>query len=178
MICALDAQPGDNDGPVARFCTLFQENPGHRLDPAYLADVISVVVPAHNEARVIGRLLDRLAPRTQLGQEAAAGPAAAPDTFEVIVVANGCTDDTARVAASYGPGVTVAEVPVASKQGALVAGDEAARGFPRIYVDADVELGAADIRALGDALSAPGALAAGPERVLDLAGRPWTVRWS
>jgi glycosyltransferase involved in cell wall biosynthesis len=127
--------------------------------------MVSVVVPAHNEARVIGRLL---------GQLAAPGR---PDELDVIVVANGCTDDTAEVAGSFGPPVRVLSIPVASKREALLAGDQAARDFPRIYVDADVELGAADIRALGAALRGGGALAGGPQRVLDLAGRPWPVRW-
>ncbi len=127
--------------------------------------MVSVVVPAHNEARVIGRLLGRLVPEEHPGE------------LDVIVVANGCTDDTAEVAGSFGPPVRVLSIPVASKREALLAGDQAARGFPRIYVDADVELGADDIRALGAALGRPGALAGGPERVLDLAGRPWPVRW-
>jgi Glycosyl transferase family 2 len=127
--------------------------------------VVSIVVPAHNEARVIGRLLGPLV----------WSPIA--DEMDVIVVANGCTDDTAQVAASFGTPVRVLSIPVASKREALVAGDRAARGFPRVYVDADVELGAEDVRALGDALRRPGTLAAGPARVLALAGRPWVVRW-
>jgi hypothetical protein len=127
--------------------------------------VVSVVVPAHNEARVIGRLL---------GQLVTAVP---PGELDVIVVANGCTDDTAEVAASFGPPVRVVSIPVASKRAALAAGDEAARDFPRMYVDADVELGADDVRALGDVLRRPGALAAGPQRVLALTGSSWLVRW-
>jgi hypothetical protein len=94
----------------------------------------------------------------------------------VIVVANGCTDDTAEVAASFGPSVRVVSIPVPSKREALLAGDRAARDFPRIYVDADVELRAGDIQALEAALRQPGALAAGPDRVLALAGSPWLVR--
>jgi glycosyltransferase involved in cell wall biosynthesis len=126
--------------------------------------VVSVVVPAHNEAQVIGRLLGQLV-----------RPAPPPD-FDVIVVANGCTDDTAEVAASFGPSVRVVSIPVPSKREALLAGDRAARDFPRIYVDADVELRAGDIQALEAALRQPGALAAGPDRVLALAGSPWLVR--
>ena len=133
--------------------------------------MVSVVVPAHNEGRVIARLLGRLVPA------AAAGGLAGPDELDIIVVANGCTDDTAEVAGSFGPPVRVLSIPVASKRDALLAGDEAAKDFPRIYVDADVELGAGDIRALGAALGHPGTLACGPRRDLDLAGRPWLVRW-
>ena len=130
----------------------------------HTSTVVSIVVPAHNEARVIGRLLG---PLLSLGLD---GP-------DVIVVANGCTDDTATVAASYGPAVRVLSIPVASKREALVAGDRAARSFPRVYVDADVELGPGDIVALSDALQRPGTLASAPARELALAGRPWLVRW-
>ena len=147
--------------------------------------MVTVVVPAHNEARVIGRLLGQLAPASSPGspcspgspgRPGAPGPGAGPGELDVIVIANGCTDDTAEVAGSYGPPVRVVSIPVASKRAALRAGDEAASGFPRIYVDADVELGAADIRALAAALGRPGVLAGGPRRDLDLAGRPWLVR--
>jgi glycosyltransferase involved in cell wall biosynthesis len=125
----------------------------------------TVVVPAHNESQVIGRLLGQLV------------TAAPPGELNVIVVANGCTDDTAEVAASFGPSVRVLSIPVASKHEALVAADRATRDFPRIYVDADVELRTEDVRALVAALREPGVLAAAPERVLALAGRPWPVRW-
>jgi hypothetical protein len=130
--------------------------------------VVAVIVPAHNEASVIGRLLAQLASPAR-NQELPG--------LDVIVVPNGCTDDTAEIAASYGPPVRVLPIPEASKRAALTAGDAAATSFPRIYADADVELSLADIRALVDALDQPGVLAAGPHRVLPLEGRPWVVRW-
>ncbi len=114
---------------------------------------------------MIGRLLERLT------------SAAEPGELEVIVVANGCADDTAAIAAGFGPPVKVLTMDAASKRTALRAGDDAAKGFPRVYVDADVELGIEDLRALGDAVSRPGILAAAPERVLAMTGRPWAVRW-
>jgi hypothetical protein len=125
--------------------------------------VTTVIIPAHNEGRVIGRLLGQLVPAATRGE------------LDVIVVANGCTDDTAEVAASFG--VRVLSIPVASKHAALLAADRAAAGVPRVYVDADVELRAQDVRALAAALRQPGVLAAAPERVLQLAGSPWPVRW-
>ena len=127
--------------------------------------LVSVVVPAHNEACVIGRLLKQLA------------SSASPDELEILVVANGCTDDTAQVAASFGPVIRVLSIPSASKREALAVGNREARGFPRIYVDADVELRTEDVRALVQALKHPGALAATPELVLDLAGSSWPIRW-
>jgi Glycosyl transferase family 2 len=127
--------------------------------------MISVVVPAHNEAPVIGRLLGQML------------SSAGPDELDIVVVANGCTDDTEKVAASFGPPVRVVSVPAASKREALAEGNRAASGFPRLYVDADVELGSSDVRALGEALRRPGVLGAGPEVVHALAGRPWPIRW-
>src|ERR1700733_14840651 len=125
----------------------------------------TVVIPAHNEGQVIPRLLEQLI------------NGADPGEMDIIVVANGCTDDTAEVAASFGPAVRVLPLPVASKHEALTAGDRAAAGFPRIYVDADVELRADDARALAAALRQPGVLAAAPRRELVMTGRPWQVRW-
>ncbi|WP_308379989.1 glycosyltransferase [Streptomyces sp. ISL-43] len=125
----------------------------------------SIVIPAHNEGRVIGRLLDALL---------ADAPASGPD---IVVVCNGCTDDTAAVAGARGPRVRVVEIPTPSKHLALRAGDEHARGFPRLYVDADVEVGAADVRALAGALAdSPRLLAAAPGRDIPLAGCAWPVR--
>ena len=81
--------------------------------------MVTVIVPAHNEARVVGRLLGQLV------------SGAGPGEFDVIVVANGCTDDTAQVAAGYGPMIRVISIPVPSKREALMAGNQAAEGFPR-----------------------------------------------
>lgn len=126
----------------------------------------SIVIPAHNEARVIGRLLDSLL----------AGPA--EDDLDIVVVCNGCTDDTARIAAARGPRVRVVEIPVPSKHAALRTGDDHARGFPRVYVDADVVIAGADVRALTEPLDddTSGILATAPERQIPLAACAWRVR--
>ncbi|WP_152187663.1 glycosyltransferase [Georgenia satyanarayanai] len=120
-----------------------------------------VVVPAHNEAAVIGRLLHAL---TADGAD-----------LEVVVVANGCTDATAQVARSF-PGVRVLETPVPSKMHALALGDRHVSRFPRFYVDADVVVGARDLSALGAALGEPGVHAVGPGRDVELSGSSWPVR--
>jgi len=127
--------------------------------------VLSVIIPAHNEAPVIGRLLRQLV------------AAAKDDELDILVVANGCTDETAGVAATFGPLVRVISIPVASKRSAIAVGNRAARGFPRFYVDADVELGTGDVRELGRALQRPGILGVSPELTLEMAGRRWPVRW-
>jgi glycosyltransferase involved in cell wall biosynthesis len=117
--------------------------------------MVSVVVPAHNESVVIGRLLRRLADPADSAQAAA--------RLEIVVVCNGCSDDTAGVAASF-PGVHVLSTDQPGKANAMRLGDAAASSFPRVYVDADVELGAADVLALCRALDEPGILVAAPNR--------------
>lgn len=126
----------------------------------------SIVIPAHNEGQVIGRLLDSLL----------AG--SAEDETDIVVVCNGCTDDTARIAAARGPRVRVVDIPTPSKHGALRAGDDHARGFPRVYVDADVVITGADVRALTQPLNddTSDILATAPERRIPLADCAWRVR--
>lgn len=123
----------------------------------------SIVVPAHNEERVLGRTLSALLAD------------AAPGEFDVVVVANGCTDGTAGVARGFG-GVRVVETEVPSKSNALRLGDEAAAGFPRVYLDADVVLPAPHVRALCAALT-DGVLATGPARRFPMDGVGMPVRW-
>jgi hypothetical protein len=125
----------------------------------------SIVIPAHNEEQVLGRLLVQLVPPVGDGE------------FDVVVVANGCTDNTVGIASSFGRRVRVLSIPVASKREALAAGNRAAASFPRLYVDADVEFAAKDARALAEALRGPNVLAAAPERTHVMAGRSWLVRW-
>lgn len=128
----------------------------------------SVIIAAHNEAAVIGRNLDRLL----------AG--SAPGELEVVVVANGCVDETVAVASSRG--VRVLDLPSPGKAAALNAGDAVATSTPRVYLDADIATTAATVRALASALSQPGGdgsparLAAVPDRRLVLRGRPLAVR--
>ncbi|WP_193511253.1 glycosyltransferase [Streptomyces griseoloalbus] len=126
----------------------------------------SIVIPAHNEARVIGRLLDSLLADS------------AEDETDIVVVCNGCTDDTARTAAERGPRIRVVEIPVPSKHAALRAGDDHALGFPRLYVDADVVVTGAGVRALTEPLTddTSGILATAPERRIPLAACAWRVR--
>lgn len=136
--------------------------------------VTSIVIPAHNEGRVIGRLLDALLAEAPANP---AAPASGAEETDIVVVCNGCTDDTARVAGARGPRVRVVEIPTPSKHTALRVGDEHARGFPRVYVDADVVVGAADVRELTAALAgSPRLLAAAPAREVPLSGCAWPVR--
>lgn len=95
---------------------------------------ISVVIPAHNEADYISLCLDAL-----LGQDSAAG------SVEAIVVANGCRDDTVRIANLHTAAfdkrhwrLKVIDIPQGSKPDALNEGDAAAKGALRMYLDADI----------------------------------------
>ncbi|WP_433215945.1 glycosyltransferase [Dactylosporangium sp. CS-047395] len=125
--------------------------------------MVSIVIPAHNEAAVIGANLRRLLAGTEPGE------------FDVIVVPNACRDRTAEAAAEV-PGVRVIETSVPGKVPALRLGDEACKTFPRVYLDADVELTAGSVRALVAACARPGVLAAAPVPELDLAGVGRLVR--
>jgi hypothetical protein len=112
----------------------------------------SVVIPAHDEASVVGRCLEALAPLLH------------DRGTRVVVSCNGCTDGTADVARSFG-GVVVLETDRASKTVALNLADGVAEAFPRLYVDADVVLTAASAAAVLDRLSTGPALAARPPYV-------------
>ena len=58
--------------------------------------------------------------------------------------------------------MSLIETQVPSKSNALNLGDAAARGFPRIYMDADVVMSLASVRALAGVLSDGRLLAAAP----------------
>ena len=86
---------------------------------------LSIVIPAHNEERVITDTLSAI--RTQL-----------PRAHEVIVVCNGCRDATAACATAGGARVVVTE-----RRGVSLARNLGARhatGDTLLFVDADVRL--------------------------------------
>ena len=91
------------------------------------------------------------------------------------MVANGCSDDTAELARAV-PGVTVLELGAASKAVALDAGDRAATAFPRVFLDADIEVSAPTLRALAAALPDDVARLAAPRVAFDDVGADPLVR--
>jgi hypothetical protein len=129
-----------------------QVNPGRAF--------ASVIIPAHNESTGLPRLLDAIV---------ADG---LPEELDVIVVCNGCTDDTADRAREF-PGVRVVEIDVASKRAALAEGDLRAKHSTRAYVDADVVIEQEALNQLVAALRDP-VLAVAPVRRLD---RRKVSRW-
>ena len=123
----------------------------------------SIILPAYNEARVIERSLSTLLRQV------------APED-EIIVACNGCIDETADIARRYAPQVTVIDLPQASKVLALNAGDRAAKSFPRIFMDADVQLAEGSLHALKQAFDDPHLLALSPDVAMDFNGTSWFVR--
>ena len=106
--------------------------------------MITVIIPAHNESALIEGCLTALL---------ASDPV--PVSVEVIVVANGCTDQTVALAGRFaeqaeakGWGFAVLDLPGLGKPGALNAGDGAARFPARVYLDADVTVSSGLLAAL------------------------------
>ena len=125
---------------------------------------LSIIVPAHNEA---SRGFSVLVTLTSAAEQLNA---------LVIVVCNGCTDNTAAIARRT-PGIEVVELSVASKAAALNAGDEAAGSvFPRLYLDADVRVSVDALAQIAAALDVPTPAIAGPTTTHLLEGAPWIVR--
>ena len=123
----------------------------------------SVIIPAHNERTSLPGLLSALVASRM------------PNGLELIVVCNGCTDDTAAVARSV-PEVLVIEINEASKRAALIEGNRVAQYGVRAYIDADVVVSQSDLRRLVEAVGRPGTLAAAPQRQLDRRRTAWLVR--
>jgi glycosyltransferase involved in cell wall biosynthesis len=103
----------------------------------------SLVIPAYNEERLLGRLLDSV--------EVARATYGSPDAIEVIVADNLSTDDTAQIAARRGCRVVTAHKRViaavrnagaAAACGEIVAFIDAdSQVHPRTFVDIDRALG-------------------------------------
>jgi Glycosyl transferase family 2 len=98
-----------------------------------------------------------------------------PGELDVVVVCNGCRDETAAMARTAGHPVRVMELEAASKAAALRAGDAAALAFPRLYLDADVVLAGSAARRVLERLS-DGAVAARPPILYDSSRSSAAVR--
>jgi glycosyltransferase involved in cell wall biosynthesis len=108
-----------------------------------------LLIPAHNEAGVIGRTLAHLRIGMRAGE------------FRIVVVANGCTDDTAARARAAAPEALVIETAEPGKTRALNLGRAAVPGGgPVVCLDADLDVTAEALRALVAPLAAGRALAA------------------
>ncbi|HEX5916317.1 MAG TPA: glycosyltransferase [Nocardioides sp.] len=127
--------------------------------------VASVIIPAHNEAATIGRNLAALREGTHRGD------------LDVVVVCNGCTDDTADRARAADPAARVIEIPQPSKVEAVRVGNAATDVFPRIHLDADIELDGAAALRLVEPITRDEVLATAPRREVPRDGCSRWVRW-
>ena len=110
----------------------------------------SIIIPAHNESSGIERTLHSIL-ACKLDR-----------VLQIIVVANGCTDDTAaRARAVPGP-ITVIETAIGNKVHALNLGDREALYFPRAYLDADILLTENALEGVANAFNDPNCRIAAP----------------
>jgi glycosyltransferase involved in cell wall biosynthesis len=123
----------------------------------------TVIIPAHDEAKVIGRTLRPIA------------ALAANGSIEVIVACNGCHDETPEIARSFA-GMRVLELPSPSKVMALNAADAVATRWPRLYLDADVTIDPDALRDVFARLGHGDLLAARPPFTYDTSGASRLVR--
>jgi glycosyltransferase involved in cell wall biosynthesis len=125
--------------------------------------MISIIIPVYNEETVLARCLDNILKDPE-------------NEFEVIVVCNGCIDNSRKVAESYGSKVNVIALEQASKILALNTGDEFAHYFPRFYIDADIIISADTIKKVAALLNQEQFLAAAPKINFDISNANFFVR--
>jgi glycosyltransferase involved in cell wall biosynthesis len=127
-------------------------------------NVIAVIIPAHNEERVISRTLNTLLRNSRSGE------------FLTFVVCNGCNDETANRVRCNFPSVTVIELAEASKTAAINAGLRASGAAKFLLLDADIELSTSAARSLISALDAPAIEAAIGHMDIEDSDSSWPVQ--
>lgn len=125
----------------------------------------SVIIPAHNEEAVIERCLRSI----YSGANTDNNP-------EVIVAANGCTDQTVARARAAAPNALILDIQQPSKAGAINQASSVASHFPRLIMDADIEASFDTLAATADVLRQGRTLAASPLMKLNLAQCSRAVR--
>lgn len=134
--------------------------------------MLTVLVPASNEAGLIGRCIKALLGSTFTH----------PAPWQLIIVANGCVDRTADIARSYADAAQRADVDMlvldlaeGNKLNALNVGETYAVGDVLVYVDADVIVEPELLDQLAQALAGPEpAYATGTLKIA--APRTWATR--
>lgn len=96
----------------------------------------TVIIAAYNEANIIQNTL-----RVLTGDNFIAND---KSSFQVMVVCNGCSDNTAELVTQNFPQVHCCSIQPASKALAIQKAESFNPGFPRLYLDADIELSKSD----------------------------------
>ncbi|MFI2858182.1 glycosyltransferase family 2 protein [Paenibacillus sp. JSM ZJ436] len=99
---------------------------------------VSVIIPAMNESATIARVIREAA---QVHRDT-----------EIIVVANGCSDHTARIARASGARVLTFRTPLGHDVGRSV-GAGAARGEVLLFIDGDMVIPSQDLRRFVEAVT-------------------------
>ena len=131
-----------------------------RSEPSF-----TVIIPAHNEEAVIARCLKAM--QSVEGDDSA---------MQVIVAANGCSDNTVNAAINAMPSAIVLNLAEGSKAGAINAGIDLASHPVVIVLDADIECSFTALAALAAAAAVDGIMTAAPGIRMDLSRSNWLVR--
>lgn len=121
---------------------------------------ITVILPARNDAENLSRCLTELAKQDH------------PGPVRIVVVPNGCTDETSDIARSFTDrlpsnySILIHDVSQQSKACALNAGDRFALPGIRVYLDADSVLSPNSLRLMHDTLQSDGINLCAPRRVI------------
>ena len=95
----------------------------------------TIIVPAYNEERNIESTLNRFMGEGNVD-------------FNVIVVCNGCDDQTFSIVSKNFPIVNCLKIDTPSKSLAIQYAESFEPGFPRIYLDADIKISTNSINLL------------------------------
>lgn len=98
----------------------------------------TIIIAAYNEASIIRATIRSLVENTELNH------------YQILVICNGCSDNTEDIIRNEFHTVFCYSIPQASKSLAIRYAESLAPGFPRLYLDADIELNAGDAIALID----------------------------
>lgn len=96
----------------------------------------TIIMPAYNEENCVGSTLNSLMKDM------------VPGEFDIVVVCNGCHDNTANIAKEAAEHVRVFETNVASKSNALNIGIKEAISETLVFLDADIKTSASSVRYL------------------------------
>jgi len=122
----------------------------------------SIIIPAHNESSVISCTLSSLLSQVDTNDE-------------IFVITNGCTDNTHDVAIKFN-NINLINTEIPSKTNALNIGDSKATSFPKLYMDADIQLAEGSLKKIIDTLVEGELLAVSPTPKMDFSNSNWFVK--